>query len=78
MIVIHTQSKVAPFPEHKVRPPAKYIGNYVIDYENPLGKGNFSTVYRSSKVSVPGSVFAVKLINTMNLREQKIEHLVGA
>ena len=78
MIVIHTQPNGTPSPTHQVRTPTKYLNNYVIDFQCPLGKGNFSTVYRSSKVSEPGSVFAVKLINIANLREQKIEHLVGA
>lgn len=62
----------------KMSCPSKFILNYIIDYEQALGRGNFSTVYRCMKSQEPDKQFAVKLINLIPLKQQKIEHLVRA
>lgn len=53
-------------------PPSKYVLDYTIEYDNPLGKGNFSQVYRCTKISEPYKHLAVKLISVNSLRQQKI------
>lgn len=73
-------------PSHKAIPqrgpfntnagPSKFILNYVIEYEHPLGKGNFSSVYQCTKNSEPFKKYAVKLLNIANLRQNKLDHLV--
>ena len=76
----HNQGNTISFSNlpYKSTTPVKYVLNYVIDYDHALGKGNFSCVYRCSKLVDPGKYFAVKLLSVNTLRMQKIEHLAKA
>lgn len=39
-----------PQPQY-IRQPSKYLNNYIINYDNPLGRGNFSTVYSAININ---------------------------
>jgi hypothetical protein len=72
MIVIPAYQAYPISSQIKQMPPSKYVLDYTIEYDNPLGKGNFSQVYRCTKISEPYKHLAVKLISVNSLRQQKI------
>jgi hypothetical protein len=49
MIVIPAHHAYPIYSQVKQIPPSKYVLDYTIDYDSPLGKGNFSQVYRCVK-----------------------------
>jgi hypothetical protein len=72
MIVIHAHHAYPISSQVKQIPPSKYVLDYTIDYDSPLGKGNFSQVYRCVKNIEPCKYLAVKLLSVHSLRQQKI------
>lgn len=76
MIVIPSHKAMALRSSFNISAPSKFVLNYCIEYEHPLGKGNFSSVYRCTKNTQPNKKYAVKLLNIAHLRQNRLEHLV--